>query len=70
MIRSSERIPTHCISLSFYRKKGGAEAPPFFVSALVNRGYNKSKSEIGDCKKSEKTFDKPDRQVYNTVEHE
>lgn len=22
------------------------------------------------CKKSEKTFDKPDRQVYNTVEHE
>ena len=34
MIRSSERIPTHCISLSFYRKKGGAEAPPFFVSVV------------------------------------
>ena len=34
MIRSSERIPTHCISLSFYRKKGGAEAPSFFVSVV------------------------------------
>ena len=34
MIRSSERIPTHCISLSFYRKKGGASAPSFFVSVV------------------------------------
>ena len=34
MIHSSERIPTHCISLSFYRKKGGASAPSFFVSVV------------------------------------
>ena len=34
MIHSSERIPTHCIYLSFYRKKGGASAPSFFVSVV------------------------------------